>query len=143
MKGSSTPLMQGMCCCAVVASPVRRARARNASAGHEGAVLLGVLLEFWLSDGDQSMPPGPSQDAAAHGSRQSSVDSWGLGSGASSYGWVLVCLVSFVSCLIGRSFHGACGLFMLRTALHTCTEASSNSASITVLLRMQMCLTYE
>lgn len=65
--------------CAVVASPVRRARARHSSAGNEGAVLLSVLLEFWLSDGDQPLPPGPSQDVLAgmsSAARQNSLDGW-------------------------------------------------------------------
>ncbi|KAK9814998.1 hypothetical protein WJX73_004353 [Symbiochloris irregularis] len=71
----------------VMASPVRRARARHGSAGNEGTVLLNVLLEFWLSDGDQPLPSASSasQDPSAGGFGSSSaLDGWGAA--ASSYG---------------------------------------------------------
>lgn len=74
---------------AVVTSPVRRARARQGLAGSEGAVLLGVLVEFWLSDGDQPLPPSHSQSqdplgmGMTQGTRLSSLDSWS----SAAYGW--------------------------------------------------------
>lgn len=61
-------------------------RLGGGTGGNEGGVLLGVLLEFWLSDGDQPLPAGPSQDSLSHAARSSSYNAFGSSSAISGTG---------------------------------------------------------
>lgn len=62
-------------------------RLGGGTGGNEGGVLLGVLLEFWLSDGDQPLPAGPSQDSLSHAARSSSYNAFGSSSAISGTGF--------------------------------------------------------